>query len=45
MSRIGVAARIDAARRLDFGTNPVVHHLNYFEQPRTAAFIREVLGF
>ena len=39
------AAITDNARRLDFGTNAEVHHLNYFSQPRTAAFIRGALGF
>jgi hypothetical protein len=29
---------------LDFGTSPVVHHLNYFAQPEVAAFIRESLA-
>ena len=28
----------------DFGTNPVVHHVNYFEQPETIAFLRDVLA-
>lgn len=32
-------------QRLDFGTNSVVHHLNYFSQPRTLQFIRSKLGF
>jgi hypothetical protein len=45
MSRIGVGARIaDASHRLEFGTNSVVHHLNYFGQPKTVAFIRNALG-
>jgi hypothetical protein len=29
---------------LDFGTSPVVHHLNYFAQPEVATFIRESLA-
>ena len=29
---------------LDFGTSGVVHHLNYFSQPETAAFIRQSLA-
>jgi hypothetical protein len=45
MTRIGVDAVIqDATRRLDFGTNAQVHHLNYFSQPQTAAFIRGAFG-
>jgi hypothetical protein len=28
----------------DFGTNPTVHHLNYFEQPDTAKFIKSCFG-
>jgi hypothetical protein len=27
-----------------FGTTPTVHHNNYFQQPETIAFFREVLG-
>lgn len=46
MTRIAVAAQIqDPARKLEFGTNAVVHHLNYFSQAKTAAFIRQSLGF
>ena len=29
---------------LDFGTSPVVHHLNYFAQPEVATFIRHSLA-
>lgn len=35
----------NAGQRLDFGTNSIVHHLNYFSQPRTVDFIRSKLGF
>jgi hypothetical protein len=35
---------IDPARRLDFKTNPTVHHLNYFHQPASADFVRSVFG-
>ena len=35
----------DPRRRLDFGTNGRVHHLNYFEQPEVAAFVRQAFGF
>lgn len=46
MSRLAAGVRIaDPSRRLDFGTSTVVHHLNYFAQAKTAAFIRTVLGF
>ena len=30
-------------RLLDFGTSPTVHHLNYFAQPETFAFIAKAL--
>jgi hypothetical protein len=36
---------VDAARRLDFQTSSTVHHLNYFHQPESAAFVRQVFGF
>ena len=29
--------------RKAFGTNAVVHHTNYFEQPKTLSFIMESL--
>lgn len=29
---------------LDFGTNGSVHHVNYFQQPKTVEFIRKSLG-
>lgn len=46
MTRIAVATQIqDPAHKLEFGTNAVVHHLNYFSQAKTAAFIRQSLGF
>ena len=32
-----------AAHIEDFGTNDVVHHLNYFQQPRTIALIERAL--
>jgi len=35
----------DPARRLDFRTSTTVHHLNYFHQPESAAFVRQVFGF
>jgi hypothetical protein len=46
MTRLSLAARItDPARRLDFGSNPTVHHLNYFSQPRSLQFISQALAF
>ena len=36
---------VDPARRLDFQTSATVHHLNYFHQPESAAFVRKVFGF
>lgn len=46
MTRLGLDAHItDPARRLDFGTNARVHHLNYFSQPESLKFIREALSF
>ena len=45
MGSIGVDAAIsDAGHRHDFGTNPTVHHMNYFSQPATVAFIRQALA-
>lgn len=41
---VGVAIT-NPAQRHDFGTNTLVHHLNYFSQPETLAFIRQKLGF
>lgn len=46
MTNISVDAAIDdAGRRHDYGTNAVVHHLNYFSQSDTVAFIRKALVF
>lgn len=46
MTRIGLQATLqDPQRQLSFGTNDEVHHLNYFSQPQTAAFIRRVFKF
>jgi len=37
---------VNAIQKLhDFGTNPTVHHINYFDQPETAASIRQAFGF
>jgi hypothetical protein len=33
-----------AERVLDFGTNPTVHHVNYFQQTRTVEFMEERLA-
>jgi hypothetical protein len=35
---------LPADQVLDYGTNAVVHHSNYFEQPKTLDFIREKFG-
>lgn len=52
MDRLGPESRITdplpatgPRRRLDFGTNDRVHHLNYFQQPEVVAFIRQALAF
>jgi hypothetical protein len=52
MDRLGPESRITdplpaigPRRRLDFGANDRVHHLNYFQQPEVVAFIRQALGF
>ncbi|HEY6356316.1 MAG TPA: hypothetical protein VIY30_17670, partial [Burkholderiaceae bacterium] len=46
MSRMAAAVTIAGPqRRLDFGTNPNVHHLNYFAQKDTVAFIRSTFAF
>jgi hypothetical protein len=39
------ALRIPAEQVLDFGTTSEVHHTNYFAQPQTLAFIREMLAY
>lgn len=45
MGSVGIEAAIgDAAHRHDFGTNALVHHMNYFSQPQTVAFIRQALA-
>jgi hypothetical protein len=45
MTRMASTVQItDPARKLEYGTNSVVHHLNYFSQPRTVQFIRTSLG-
>lgn len=45
MTRMASTVQItDPARKLEYGTNSVVHHLNYFSQPRTVQFIRSSLG-
>jgi hypothetical protein len=46
MTRMAVNTRItEPSRVLAYGTNPVVHHLNYFSQRKTVEFIRSSLGF
>ncbi len=46
MTRIGLQAQLQDPQRVhSFGTNGVVHHLNYFSQPQTAAFVRGAFGF
>jgi hypothetical protein len=46
MASLSTAVQInDPARVLDFKTSATVHHLNYFHQPESAAFVRKVLGF
>jgi hypothetical protein len=45
MDALSDALRISGPKAvLDFGTSAVVHHLNYFAQPETAAFIRKALA-
>lgn len=46
MTRMAANTRItEPSRVLAYGTNPVVHHLNYFSQRKTVEFIRTSLGF
>ena len=45
MDALSDIVKIDGpAAVLDFGTSPVVHHLNYFAQPEVATFIRQSLA-
>ena len=45
MSRMATKVTIGGAkRRLDFGTNSNVHHLNYFAQKNTVGFIRSAFA-
>jgi len=45
MDALSDAIRVAGAKRvLDFGTSTDVHHLNYFAQGRTAAFIGDQFG-
>ena len=43
MVQLGHQLKIADERTLDFGTNDRVHHLNYFVQPQTQAFIADML--
>jgi hypothetical protein len=43
MDDLADALRIPSAQVHDYDTNPVVHHCNYFEQPRTVEKLREWL--
>jgi hypothetical protein len=44
MSEFTESLRLPEDQILDFGTNDRVHHVNYFQQPETLAFIRGKLG-
>lgn len=39
MADFGKGQKIPKASRMDFGTNPTVHHLNYFVQPDAIEFV------
>ncbi len=43
MNTLGDTVTIPASRTLNFGTGALVHHCNYFEQPQTVKFLREIL--
>ncbi len=43
MRALGDQTIIPAAQTLNFGTSGLVHHCNYFEQPQTVQFLRDVL--
>ena len=45
MVELSDALSIPAELVLDFGTTDEVHHTNYFVQPQTLAFIREMLEY
>jgi pimeloyl-ACP methyl ester carboxylesterase len=36
--------KLPVVTRHNFGTSPIVHHCNYFRQPETVAYFRQVLG-
>ncbi len=42
MTTLSDSSEIPAERTLDFGTSGLVHHCNYFEQPSTVRFLRDV---
>lgn len=41
---LGPNENVPISRRLDFGTNDHVHHINYLDHPRTIEFLRDVLS-
>ena len=43
MTTLGDTVTIPAARTLNYRTSGLVHHCNYFEQPQTVKFLRDVL--
>ena len=45
MNELSDSEKLPNANVLDFGTNAVVHHTNYFVQERTYGFIRQQLQF
>lgn len=43
MSQLAKKTTILRRQTLDFGDSPIVHHLNYFQQPETVAFLEDML--
>jgi hypothetical protein len=41
---LGPNENVPVSRRLDFGTNDHVHHINYLDHPRTIEFLRDMLS-
>jgi hypothetical protein len=44
MNELADEMTLPVRRVLDFGTNPTVHHTNYFRQTKTIQFIRDSFG-
>ena len=43
MGQLAGSSRVAKSRTLDFGVSETVHHLNYFQQPKTHEFLSKIL--